>query len=252
MVAQTGLFEAEIDTIGVLGEFFLSSIFFVNANVGWAISDWDTVSIILKTTNGGIDWIDQSYSATLYRELTDCYFIDENTGWILGNEYISPGCNLLVLMTTNGGITWTEKQITDSGSTGFFPDEIFFINNNLGWTTAMGDIFKTTDGGLNWTEKTITDGALRSIFFLNDQVGYAVGGILDGGQILKTTDGGTSWNEQYFDQMDFSSVFFASAQKGFIVGQNGEILKTSYYREAGYQYLTIFIFNSQKSVWLML
>ena len=56
---------------------------------------------ILKTTNGGTDWIEQSIKTTNY--LASVYFTDSNTGWIVGT-------NGTILHTTNGGVTFIEEE----------------------------------------------------------------------------------------------------------------------------------------------
>ena len=56
---------------------------------------------ILKTTDGGANW-EENYSI-IDIELNDIQFIDDNTGWAVGE-------NGIVLRTTNGGVTWVEKE----------------------------------------------------------------------------------------------------------------------------------------------
>jgi photosystem II stability/assembly factor-like uncharacterized protein len=54
-----------------------------------------------------------------------------------------------------------------------------------------GIVVKTTDGGTTWTAKsTGTLGVLSSVYFTNDDNGYAVG---EAGTALRTTDGGANW-----------------------------------------------------------
>lgn len=57
-----------------------------------------------------------------------------------------------------------------------------------------GSIFKTADGGLTWTRKeSNTTENLFSVDFINDTLGFAVGGFSNNGTILRTTDGGENW-----------------------------------------------------------
>src|SRR5690606_22414136 len=55
---------------------------------------------------------------------------------------------------------------------------------------GQGQVLKTMDAGQTWSPQLITDKYLRSIEFLNDQVGFC--GSLDS-SLYKTTDGGTTW-----------------------------------------------------------
>lgn len=68
------------------------------------------------------------------------FFIDENTGWIVGSV------GNKIMKTTDGGTTWTEQY--QSGG-----NAVQFIDANKGWV-AVGDgtILRTTDGGTTWVE----------------------------------------------------------------------------------------------------
>ena len=76
----------------------LNSIRFANQNTGW-VAGFN--GKIMKTTNGGTDWISQS-TRTNY-ELKSIDFIDENIGWTVGD-------NGTILKTTNGGVTFIEDE----------------------------------------------------------------------------------------------------------------------------------------------
>ena len=57
-----------------------------------------------------------------------------------------------------------------------------------------GTIFKTTNGGATWVQKeSNTTENLFSVDFINDTLGFAVGGFSNNGTILRTTDGGENW-----------------------------------------------------------
>ncbi len=96
----------------------------------------------------------------------------------------------------------------------------------------FGTIIKTTDGGQ--TLEIIESGtqlSLRSVYFPNTQVGYAVGGDFDNGnnpvEVLKTTNMGDTWNVIYNGLGgQASSIFFIDNDTGFIAGEDGLILKT--------------------------
>lgn len=76
-------------------------------------------------------------------------------------------------------------------------DDIFFINDNVGWAAngAYAAVYKTTDGGATWTTQ-VTEQSLggnyyfRNIEFIDENVGFL--GTLNN-LFLKTTDGGTNW-----------------------------------------------------------
>lgn len=71
-------------------------------------------------------------------------------------------------------------------------DDVFFLNENLGWAAGNGGfVVKTTDGGQNWVVLTeLPDNYIRNIEFLNESVGF-MGTLND--QFYKTGDGGETW-----------------------------------------------------------
>ena len=59
---------------------FLSSVFFLNANLGWAIGGEGTV---IRTIDGGENWRPQRCES--YYNLNSIYMADAETGWIVGD-----------------------------------------------------------------------------------------------------------------------------------------------------------------------
>jgi len=58
---------------------------------------------------------------------------------------------------------------------------------------TKGTIIHTTDGGINWTMINKGDKDLKSVFFLNSNLGWIAGA---NGVIFKTIDGGQTWTLQ--------------------------------------------------------
>ena len=82
-------------------------------------------------------------------------------------------------------------------------DDVFFLNDDLGWAVngSIAAVFKTTDGGLTWTEQlneTMLNGNyyFRNIEFLDENIGFL--GTLNG-EFFRTDDGGINWNEVIID-----------------------------------------------------
>jgi photosystem II stability/assembly factor-like uncharacterized protein len=76
-----------------------------------------------------------------------------------------------------------------------------------------------------WIQQTSgTSSALRSVYFVNNNTGWAVG---DSGTILKTTNGGEEWFKQTSNTyLNLNSVQFIDSFTGWIAGQSQLILKT--------------------------
>jgi len=114
---------------------------------------------------------------------------------------------------------------------------IFFVNENVGFLTCYdGSILKTTDSGETWNEiNTYNDLPLYDINFVNESIGFAVGGnascggsgcTLPGSIMLKTIDGGESWIKQeiYSDKSELHLIEFASDSKGFAIGYGTNLI----------------------------
>jgi len=191
----------------------LNSVKFINTNTGFAVGD---KGIILKTIDGGTNWIVQKTSITF--NLYSVSFTDINTGFAVGDMGT-------ILSTTDGGKTWTEKVLETPFKSSYF------INKNVGYLAGQsysknGIILKTTDGGNTWINKDsgISCIIINSIAFSDTSIGYAVG---DSGKIFKTINSGISWTAQSSgDTTTLTSVCFIDSLTGFAVSSNGKIIKT--------------------------
>jgi photosystem II stability/assembly factor-like uncharacterized protein len=161
--------------------YFFASIYFPSENIGYACG----FLCFYKTTNGGDSWfqIQVSEEEMFDYNFFDCYFTDDNTGYLTTDQGY-------VLLTTNGGLSWemsvTEVdmminaiEVTSSGNV--------FIGNEL------GKIFKSVDNSESWTCQTMsyTRQYINSIAFINTDRGIAVG---NQGVLLKTFNGGCAWD----------------------------------------------------------
>jgi hypothetical protein len=90
-------------TPGLSGTPSLYSIYFADANTGYAVGDYGT---IIKTCDAGQTW-DSLYSGT-HNLLYSVCFADVNTGYAVGSYGT-------ILKTTNGGTTFiTETKLPES------------------------------------------------------------------------------------------------------------------------------------------
>jgi photosystem II stability/assembly factor-like uncharacterized protein len=196
-----------LQTSGVISALY--DIQFVDINTGWATG---TNSVILKTTNGGLNWITQTSPLPPNRELNGIHMLNANTGFI-------GGWTNTFLKTTNGGENWIQFP-GPSASYGSLND-IFFIDENTGWGCGfLGIIWKTTNGGLNWDSVNAGGGGpLNCIQFLNAQTGWVAG---DVGYLRKTTNGGLNWFFQFFgttSDFSYNSMCFVDINTGWVVGR---------------------------------
>ena len=158
---------------------FLHDVEFINRTTGWACGDG---GVIIKTTNGGINWFQQE-SGVSNKNLWGIHPVDSNTVYCVGWFQT-------ILKTTNGGTNW---QILRNGSFGNTPSffEVFFLNENTGWLLRNNYILRTTNGGISFDSSYVVFSYLRDVYFKDTLNGIICG---DGALILKTTDGGVSWS----------------------------------------------------------
>ncbi|MEO8211325.1 MAG: YCF48-related protein, partial [bacterium] len=186
----------------------------------WTVGQYISYDIIYKTTNGGINWTSYTPGAGTNNNLNSIYFIDNNTGWTVGNDST-------ILKTTNGGINWANQTC---GTSSYFYS-VHFSNNNTGWIVGTnGSILKTENEGTNWIRQIIeTDIRLYSVYFTDTNTGWTVGyNSTFNGTILKTVNGGTNWISQISGTSNLLfSVHFIDNNTGWTVGMGGTILKTT-------------------------
>ena len=215
----------------------LVSVFFINANTGWASGIDGT---IIKTTNGGANWIIQNSTTTL--PLLNIMFGDANTGWAAGGfDDNNPLCshNIIIIRTTNGGSLWSQ-QINGNG---FLFNDLYVVNNQKAYVTnsgiccppfciaESGGLGFTGNSGQNWTSSLSKPS--HSVFFLNENTGWVSSRTSDDvlpvrNYIHKTTNGGNYWEIMYVDSNNytpFTKILFTDVLTGY--AQRGSLLKST-------------------------
>ncbi len=184
------------------------SVKFINKYTGWVCG----TGTILKTTNGGINWLAQNHPAT-GKTLTSLSIVDSLNLYCVG--YFET-----ILKTTNGGINWIAIR-NGPGGTGSSYESCFFINKNTGWITGSGSyIWKTTNGGDSLIYIDLLWGYLYDIYFKDSLLGLICG---DAGALLRTTNGGINWYvpniQLHFQGHTFDKLSILNNQYGWIVGE---------------------------------
>lgn len=199
----------------------LQVIKFYDQNTGYCSAPvYGGFNNIHKTTNAGLNWIDQTagYTGTRFMGI---WIVHPDTVYICGNY-------ALIIKTVNGGNNWTTLTQLDSTQQYW---GIQFFNSNTGFVCgAYGKVLKTTNGGLNWNLNYTASNQnfLSYIDFINANTGYIAGS----GVVLKTTDGGTSWIQQTPAFVNFevmNQIQFVDDMTGYGVSNtsNGRLFKTT-------------------------
>ena len=204
----------------------INGSFFFDENTGF-ITGAD--GRIAKTTNGAASW--ESYSPS-YRAVEELSFPTPSIGYAVIWHTI--------FKTIDGGITWINMGQTQEEKE---TNRIVFTTENTGYAIGGGsintsgtskEVLKTTNGGVSWT---VTNGGnpvlsgfgerLRSIEFINSNLGFVSGGDFQNRGVYKTTNGGNSW-AQVFDE-EFVEMQFLNADVGYGVARtasDGAVYKT--------------------------
>ena len=242
----------------------LFDVYFKDENNGIAVGGAVLGSVILRTSDGGINWL--KLEAPFGSQLNSVYGIGDEI-WIAGYEgficyspdfgntwdYETPivnstlynlqfptsqigyatGFNGSMLKTTDGGKNWKSSYVSVD-FTSLNIKDMFFINENVGYTaSSYRMVSKTTDGGLTWTaiipDTNSAYVVSSGLYFLNENLGFVVGRVSPNEDIIyKTTDGGLSWSTKTkIANQELYSVTFFDENTGIISGNKGALLYTT-------------------------
>jgi len=169
----------------------ITDICFLDSLTGWGVTNAKNLSVdtayVLKTTNGGDNWVIQYKKIQTgggFSSYLRVYFLNQNTGFTCGVNGI--------FKSTNGGTNWI--SIEASGNT---YEDMSILNQDTLWIVSseslMGGVFRTTNGGLNWTQQ-FSDGPdnPNKIYMFNARIGF-ISDNTNWSGIKKTTNGGYNW-----------------------------------------------------------
>jgi photosystem II stability/assembly factor-like uncharacterized protein len=147
--------------------------------------------------------------------LSDVFFVNNNTGWVCGGNYMGK--------STDGGLTWTTQQVSTENLNMF---NLFFLDEQNGWAVTDKALFKTRNGGSSWQKITVSgESQCSDLQFLNPRLGYLVG--LQG--LYRSIDSGLTWTKVPGNFNPDRSLHFTDSLKGWVTG----ISKPAYTSDGG-------------------
>jgi photosystem II stability/assembly factor-like uncharacterized protein len=180
----------------------------------------NSIGKIYRSTNNGLSF---SQVFTGAYQMSGVYFWNSQNGIAVGGEG-NPSYDMVIAKTNNGGLTWTSvtSDLLIEGN------DVFFVNENVGFIAGDGGLLKTTDGGNSWNSIKGIYENVKKISFPSANIGYAC---LSDGSLFKSSDGGDTWvnissNLNY--NYSLQSVYFLSDLVGFVIPFSGsEIFRTA-------------------------
>jgi photosystem II stability/assembly factor-like uncharacterized protein len=241
----------------------ITDVFFLDSLTGWSVTNATNqnpdTTYVLKTTNGGDNWVIQ------YRKLQTgggfsgyfrVYFLNQNTGYACDvkgiDKTINGGVNWVslnapqtayldmsvlntdtiwivtpdnfmggVFRTTNGGASWDRQLNLGSQN----PNHIYMFNGRIGFI-GKDQVYlrRTSDSGLNWQiDTTGNDSGFRDMYFIDSLTGWKT--YIN---MRKTTNGGLNWFVQTTPQggiIQSSFIFrFSNVNQDILWGVGGYVL----------------------------
>ncbi len=192
-----------ITVTGYLGTVY--GIYFSDQQHGWVMTSVADSARILRTTDGGANWV-ISYTNSP-GDLEAMTFYSPTKGIAVGG-----GVGKVDLVYTTDGINWTKSPTPTNFPSGIYTRSdvraVCFLDASnvvaVGWGSRAAGLqpsicLKSTNSGATWTYMTQTDENkvyvnLNGVKFKDVNNGIAVGGgAYEGSVVYKTTDGGVTW-----------------------------------------------------------
>ena len=211
----------------------LYDIEFLNRYTGWSVGTGGTC---LKTTNGGINWIQMNHPLGT-KTLGSVHVVDSNVVYFVGNYET-------IFKTTNGGLNWIVIRNGPSGNSDSYFG-LYFLNKDSGWVCGNGNkVLRTRDGGVTFDSGAVSSNWLYDMYFKDAQTGF----VTSQGSVFKTTNGGNSWAYSLYvlDTRIFWKISFVDSQYGWVASYNA----ASVFRTNNLGENWSMIYDSTKVLWM--
>ncbi len=185
----------------------IKSICFNDLDFGFILTDYG----VNKSTDGGQTWVQKTTPGG-----NSIFFIDQNTGWVVGNSGS-------IGKSSDGGETWT----TISAGVTSNLNSVRFKNINLGAICGdNGTVLITTDGGQTWILRiTNINENLNSIIFKDENSLWCAG---NNGIILESNNLGVNWIvHNGLTDKNLKCLIRKPDNSIFIAGEKGSMLRYS-------------------------
>jgi photosystem II stability/assembly factor-like uncharacterized protein len=186
---------------------FIVDLFFLNKNLGWALTYRNVLpfgTIILRTTNGGNEWLANDFPEDNVF-MNAVFYFDSLNGWLGGSKITS---------TTDGGLTWQTANIDSNFLSGLPVLNFNFYSRQFGYACGgfldlAGVIWRTTDFGKNWSATGVSPDEVFDLYIFDSLNAITLSGDPEGffgAGDIKSSDAGESWS---YTELPLTALSFA-------------------------------------------
>ena len=189
----------------------MSDIFFNTSTNGYACAD----NGVFKTTDGGTNWVQLNLTNNQWN---NCFVTADGKASLV--TYASNN----IFRTIDGGSSFTNPAL------GSVPLDIFFTDNNNGFSIAVDGLYKSVDAGVSWQRITTTglssSSNYASLSFINNTTGWVV----SQAGIFRSLGSLTNWQASFANggaSSNYASVYAVSATVIYVGDFSGQIFKST-------------------------
>lgn len=133
---------------------------------------------------------------------------------------------LIFLLLSSQVIADSYYTIQQSGTSNTLRS-ITFVNENTGFAVGISStLLRTSNGGDNWIDVNISSSA--TIYNCVLFANNTTGFVVsDAGELIKTTNGGINWQINPMSSNSLKYIYFINETTGFVGGDNGTLFRTT-------------------------
>ena len=194
------------------------------------INDDTVTAILLKTTDGGQNWITSNIhkGGFILDQWRRIDFVNTNTGYFF-KSMTQP---YKLYKTTNGGVSWDTTNFSNVSS---YLTILKFYNEDIGFVYTFGKVFYTLDGGNSWNTSVVSDNSFgMDIEFIKNGNSFTVAVATIESNIYFSSDTGKTWtSDTTFRNLAIYDICFPDNQNGWVLTGSGGVINKIYYNGNG-------------------
>lgn len=179
---------------------------FITDDLGYSLGTTGSDTKILKTNDGGVNWMDIDLPTLIGVSVSDYHFYEDGHGVLLYQNSSIPTQPILLYQTFNDGLNWTDIT-PDTTNNGNWGTAVHFVNDNVGFFGATEILYRTIDGGATWSEYNVNGSpqsflsyAIQDVHFYDENngiMGFWDESFFYGGAMYVTSNGGDTWKQTF-------------------------------------------------------